>query len=240
MTLRYLVPVLIFSSFGLTACGSDDDGGDSSQKATVNEATAKSMAASTVNAIDAASTDNGLTINSNIQSAASSAQGLIQPAAGGQPQGEDVLGHVAEALAAGDCACDDAGKKCVFDKCGSGGVEISGELSWSAGSMKCVDLTYVITTGATGGTNNTTIKTNCDLSFTASEINGTLSSNLNGASEAGGYKTSYVTSSTVTFNKLTYASGAATGGSLSVKGSYDVTVNGKGAKYSGSGTVNFP
>jgi hypothetical protein len=241
MKIRQLASVLAFSALGLGACGGDDDGGGGStaQKGTVNQTTAKSMATSTVSAVNAAKSNSGMSIANSIQSAASAAQGIITPA-GGQPQSADVLGHVAEALTAGDCTCDDTAKKCVFDKCGSTGVEISGELSWDAGSLKCTNLTYVISNTARAQGSSVTIKTNCDLTFTANELNGTLNSDVNSSSEGGGYTTTFVSTSGVTFNKLTYDASGPTGGSMSVKGSLEVTTNGNSQKYAGSATITFP
>lgn len=233
--------MLVAGVLGLAAagCGGDDDGGGGSgaQAGTVNESSAKAMASGTVSAVNAAGTDQGLQVSAGIQQAGSAASGIIQPSAGGT-QSFDALGVVSQALAAGDCTCDDAAKKCVFDKCTSGTAEISGELSWANGKLTCTNLTYVIDQAAAG--TSTTITTNCDLTYSATQIDGTLSSSVSGSTTAGGYSVTYAVKTNVKFNAVTYSSGSATGGSIDVSGTYDVTTNGQSGKYQGSATVTFP
>jgi hypothetical protein len=239
MKLLNLFPVLALAAFGTFGCGGDDDGGDTGgQKGTVNEGAAKSMASSTVTAVNAAASNNGMNITSSVQAAGAQAQSIITPAAGGQPQ--SALGKVAEALAAGDCSCDDAAMKCVFDKCTSGTTEINGEISWTSGSLKCVGLTYTTTAPAGTPGTDTTIKTDCDLTFTATEMNGTLNTSIKAAIAAGGQNVSYDSTANVTFNTVTYGAGGPTGGSITVKGNTSVTSGGQTQKYTGNATVNFP
>lgn len=217
-------------SIGAVACSSSDSSGGSSAKAgTVNPAVAKSATQSAISAsVTAVQSNDGKASAGQFMSAAVSAQGIVTPALGAflaSPRLES-------SLAAGTCDC--SGTSCTFTDCSdTGSTTMNGTISWTGGHVLC-DLSFKTTQSYP-----LQLTTKCDLNVTSTSIDGTLSStgtvdlsSVGGGTAAGAY--SWSTSST--FNKVTYASGQPTGGSVSVSATYEIA----GQAYSGDATVSFP
>lgn len=226
---------LLALSMASTACGGGDDG-PKGQQGQVNEATAKAATETTIQAVTTVTTtDDGQGAAGMLMNAAQQAQGIVTPTAPG----------VGGGTTAGTCDCDESGKTCTFQDCSDGGGQASmtGTISWDGDRVKC-DLTFNVNSDGVGGIDlDLALTTQCDLTTTATSIDGTLNStgkatgiSIPGTGAGAGIDTGYNWSVNSKFNGVTYASGSATGGSVEVSATYNII----GQAYVGNATVEFP
>jgi len=250
------VVALGVSTFGLTACSSDDtstaDAGPPAQNGTVNTQAAKGSTTSYVGGVSVAVNQNqGMGSLQQLVAGAQGAQGIVTPSVGAASTKTrtitlaDMVGQVSQAITSCNDACK--GTVCEFKGCGSdeaGTLTITGTLSWTGGNLKCVGLTYDIDQSSVGGT-KTTISLECDVTATATSLKGTIKSKgstsaaafLKDAGVPGGSGVGDVSwSSDTTFVDVTYANGKPTGGKVQVT----ATTSTAGQSYSGSAEVTFP
>ena len=217
----------------MTACGDDDD--DAGQAATVYKSAATGQTTSTIMAVRAAMPGQGLAVSNNLQSAASQSQGILTPqGAGSTPAAIGDLATRTWATGSCDGACTDSA--CTFANCSddTGQVTINGSIAFGNGKLTAKDLTYTFTA------QNIVTTLNCDLTYTDTSIDGTLSStgSVDLSKYGQGASGSYTWDSEVTYKQVTFSASSPgpTGGSIEVSASSTYG----GQKYAGSDTITFP
>ena len=245
-----------------TACSSSDSGGStpatqSTQPGQVNTPVAKQAAAQTITAVTSLQSSNdGKSGVSSLEGAAAQAQGIISPAtgSGGLPAAllGATIGTARQALGTdAGCVCDETAKTCTYTNCSPNGATnftVNGKMSWGNGKVVATNLVYDVS--QTGGIDSIHITLDCDLTVSATSIDGTMHTTGNTAFETGDAGSSgigqvtYAWDTSIKYDAVTYANGAATGGSLDVTGSYTISYGASGIlpdqTYSGTASVTFP
>lgn len=257
MTRFFTITVLaLFATpvcLALAACSSDDtSAADAGQNGTVNTQGAKGSSTTLVGGVSVAVNQNqGMASLQQLVAGAQQAQGIVTPGAAAQTgtttknvtlSDAILVGQVSQAITSCNDACK--GTVCEFKGCGTdeaGTVVINGTLSWTAGNVKCVGLTYDIDQSSVGGA-KTKITLDCDVTATATSLKGKIKS-TGTTSAAALLKDAGVGSigdiswsSDTTFVDVTYASGKPTGGKVQVTASTTTA----GQTYTGSAEVSFP
>ena len=237
------------------ACGSSDDGGSSGQQGTPNKAAATQTTQSTITAVQTAfkgtpGSNAGYTSASQLQGAAGQTQQMVTPAAQGGTATQSFLPIDLSSIhtnanppgTTGTCDCTDT--QCTFQGCKTASVTIDGTYAWGGGKIKCTGLKYTVNTAAGGYTADYTVMLDCDMTVTATTLDGTFHSVGSTTASANGnsYQSSW--DSTLTFKGVTYPSGggAPTAGSAHVKASVTAAANGQGTPqtYNADYDVTFP
>lgn len=231
-------------------CSSEEDE-PPAQAGTVNEQASVLTTQSTIGAVTAATSPgaNGSTVAGQLGAAAQSTQGIVGPAAGNGQQSlalETLLRPMADppggtSGTTGTCDCNET--SCTFKGCTVGGIlTVDGSYSWGGGRLQATDLKYTVAAAVGGTTANITIALSCDLTVTATSLDGTLRTTGNTTTNYGGstYSTDWTTN--IQFRNVTFPSGGGspTGGSQRVEGRYTVTNDGQPTAYSGAFDVTFP
>ncbi|MCA9602079.1 MAG: hypothetical protein KC417_08650 [Myxococcales bacterium] len=219
-------------ALALAACGGDDKK-SSAKPGTVNEATAKSTATTTVQTATTLTTstdaNQGMTAANQFMGVAQAQSSIITP---------DFSGGTT----AGTCSCE--GTSCTFQDCGdeNGSFTMSGSLDWTGGHI-VGDLEYNINSAGSGVSAVYNITLSIDLTVTETSVDGTLSTHGSYSIDLmgqGGADTSgaYSWSSSVDYMNVMYsgAGGSPTGGSLHVEAMYTIA----GIDYAGEADVSFP
>ena len=229
----------------IAGCGDDsseDDGedGGTSNQGTVNEAGASAIVSASTSALASLSTGDGPGAALALASVGTSAAAVVTPS-GGQTQSipltDSSFGTARSAACEEQCEGDETSGSCTFSGCtleGSGyswGIE--GSISWTASTLDC-DLGY---TGDLQGL-TWTVNINCDLDYTATSLDGTVTSDGSYTGAVSGQNIDLTWDSSVTYNAVTFPEA----GSCPSSGSVDVdaSVTSNGASYEGSGSVSFP
>lgn len=224
----------------LLACGSDDSG-SSSQGATPNKQVAGSTTQTAIGGFQTAlkpggGASNGQASVGQLQSAAQATQNLATPTASSS-QGlsiESLLRPLDDNAGGAGCTCTET--SCTFTACKIGLVQVDGTYSFGGGHI-VGNVTYLVNVGGA----NATIKFDCDVTATATQLDGNFHANGDISTQANGQTYGTKWDATITFDKITYASGggAPTGGSEHVKST--TTVNGNQPQnYSTEFDVTFP
>lgn len=221
------------------ACGSSDDGGGSTGGATPNKQVASQTTQSAIGGFQTAlkpGASNGQSSVGQLQSAASSSQNLATPTSS-TSQGlsiESLLHPLDDSAGGAGCNCTET--SCTFTACKIGLVQVDGTYSWDAGHIKG-DVTYLVNVGAA----NAKIKFDCDVTATATSLDGTFHAVGDVDTQYNGQTYGNHWDATITFDKITYGSGggAPTGGSEHVKST--TTVSGSQPQsYGAEFDVTFP
>ena len=221
------------------ACGSSDDSSSGTQGATPNKQVAGQTTQTAIGGFQTAlkpGASNGQTSVSQLQGAASSSQNLATPTSSAS-QGlsiESLLAPLDNNAGGEGCTCTE--NSCTFKACKIGLVQIDGTYSFDAGHIKG-DVTYIVNTGQA----NATIKFDCDVTATATSLDGNFHAVGDVSTQYGGTTYGNHWDATITFDKIVYPSGggAPTGGSEHVKSTTTVTGSQPQA-YSADFDVTFP
>jgi hypothetical protein len=227
MTMMKHVALALVLTTGLAACGEDEESKAPENQpgaATVNEAAVQQTASTAYQSVETAiSSGDGQTAAFQMLSVGTSAFGMVQPSAGGQPAS---IGSTSQALGAGTCDC--TANSCTFVDCSDdvSGWTINGTISWTASSFDC---DYTVTGAQAGATYTFTLVG--ALTYAPDSLDGTLST-------AGDYDVqgqSVTWDSDLTFHSVTYSGGTPTGGSIDISSTISVA----GQSYAADETVTF-
>ncbi len=220
------------------ACGSSDDDGGSTTSATPNKQVAGQTTQTAIGGFQTAlkpGGSNGQASVGQLQSAASSSQNLATPSASSS-QGLSIESLLQPLDNAGGEGCNCTETSCTFTACKIGLVQVDGTYSWDAGHIKG-DVTYLVNVGAA----NAKIKFDCDVTATATQLDGNFHAVGDIDTQYNGQTYGTHWDATITFDKITFPSGggAATGSSEHVKSTTTVSGN-QPQTYGADFDVTFP
>lgn len=252
--LKRLVCVAVVGMLVVACGGDDEEEKPAGQPGTTNKQSAVTATQGTINAVNGLTGSNAASSGTSsanlLGSAAQQTQNIVQPAAGGQTQGQSLaaLAMIGDFLTpqanppgyTGTCECTET--SCTFTDCKGPQLTINGSFSWGGGKLKATGLKYVLNAAGGGATVDVTWTVDADMSIATTSIDGTFKTTGNQKTSAGGYNTESTWDNTLTFKQVTFASGSptATGGSLNTKGTYTITVNGQTQTYNGNVDISFP
>jgi hypothetical protein len=225
----------------IAGCG-DDEGstsgagggtgtGGSAPQGSLNEATARDSASTSIDGANTAVAGQGIDAARELFPLGALSLGLVQPA-GPSPQaalGE--TGSVKQAVQTGVCDC--AGESCTFDACNDSDwgsdLAITGTISWTSGNV-VADLHYVGT--SSDGVSTYDFGVTMDVQVGTGTIDGTVGTT--GAITTQGFGNSW--DATIDFNAVSFDAGG-----CPAAGSIDVTATTKMAtvESTASSTITF-
>jgi hypothetical protein len=145
----------------------------------------------------------------------------------------------------GTCECTET--SCTFAACkGVQNITIDGTYSWAGGKLVAKGLKFAVSTTQTAGettlTTDATWSIDCDLTYSATSLDGTFRTNGNTKQSTGKQTVDASWNTTLTFKQVTFAAntGLPTGGSQHVSSTVNATVNGSAYVYGGDFDVTFP
>lgn len=221
-------------ALGVVACGPNEN-------ADVNEKVAKTQVEATVNALRLVSGGKGgEAALGSLMGLGSSSMGMLTPKSGDEKRDvalNDGLARIAERVQKRDsdkCKCDE--KKCVFTKCDLDGAGIiDGSMEWSDTSLKA-DYSIELSVDQGGMKVATTFSTACDLTFSETSLDGSLSSKGDVKTEFNGKTTSVTWESSFIFNKIEFDETGIKSGKATVEAT--VEAEGKDALH-GKSEIDF-
>lgn len=237
----------------LAGCGGDEEEKPAGNLGTPNKQAATSAAQTTITSVQTAIKPNasgnpGQSSANQLAGAAQAAQNVVTPAAGTAAQAlfplevQTGLRPLAEPMPGSSGKCECTATSCTFAACTMGSVTIDGTYAWGGGKVQCTGLKYTIKSAAGGFGAEVKIDLSCDLTVTATQIDGSFRSKGSTTSNVAGnaYQSDWDTS--IDFKGVTFPSGggAPTGGSQHVEGSITTSIAGAAQTYVASFDVTYP
>lgn len=216
-------------ALGIVACGPNEN-------ADVNETIAKAQVESAVNALRMVSSGKGgEAALGALSDLGASSMNMLNPKSGDEKRDVALktgLARIAERVQKRDsenCKCDE--KKCVFTKCEMDGAgTINGSIEWSDTSLKC-DYSIGLSVNEGGVKVETSFSTTCDLTFSETSLDGSLSSKGEVKTAYEGKNANVSWESSFVFNKIEFDKTGIKSGKASVEATVDAegkdTLHGK-------------
>ena len=226
-------------ALGLVACGSSDppasNNNNNSSAATFNKTGAKTAGMQVASAVSTILKGDGKSGANSLASAGMGALSVISYGGAGAAAFTG-LGEASQADTSGTCDCAVDGKSCTFKGCTMGAsgtsLAIDGTISWDNGKVAC-DLTY---SGTSSGV-EWDFTEKCDLTVTATSIDGTLKTTGSEKIAAQGQNVSVTWDASETFTGVKFPEGGGCPTAGTIDASATVTYNSQ--SFTGSGSATF-